>query len=80
MQKYFEFAIYWDLLLAILLVIFSCFEQSFVNKLVVCQSKLKLLSPAEIQMAICPWEYVKSINIYDPYNYKGYYTDDGKSK
>ena len=38
MQKYFEFSIYWDLLLTILIVIFSCFEQSFVNKLVVFQS------------------------------------------
>jgi len=43
-------------------------------------AKLKLLSPAESEMSICPWEYVKSINIWDPYNYKAYYQDDGKSK
>jgi hypothetical protein len=43
-------------------------------------AKLKLLSPQEMQMEICPWEYVKSKNIYDPYNYKAYYQDDGKSK
>lgn len=42
MQKYFEFGIYWDLLLAILLIIFSCFEQSAVNKLVLFQSTASL--------------------------------------
>jgi hypothetical protein len=43
-------------------------------------AKLKLLSPQESEMSICPWEYVKAKNIYDPYNYKAYYQDDGKQK
>jgi len=43
-------------------------------------AKLKLLSCQESEMSIVPWEYVKSINIYDPYNYKDHYKDDERSK
>ena len=35
--------------------------------------KMKLLSSQESEMSIVPQEYVNSINIYDPYNYKEYY-------
>jgi len=39
-------------------------------------TNVKLLSPAETQMSIVPWEYANSINIYDPYNYKEHYGKD----
>lgn len=38
--------------------------------------KVKLLSPDEMLQSIAPREYVNSINIYDPYNYKEFYGKD----
>lgn len=38
MQKYFEFGFYWDSLLVVLLIIFSCFGQSIINKLIIFQT------------------------------------------
>ena len=36
-------------------------------------TNVKLLSPDEMLMNIAPWEYVNSINIYDPHGLKEHY-------
>lgn len=33
-----------------------------------------LLTPLEIELNVCPYDYINTEDIYDPYNYKSYYT------